>query len=38
MGLDEKAMPYRATMSQISQAKSQKETPQDLYNSRKIRK
>ncbi len=31
MGLDEKAMPYRATMSQISHAKSQKETPQDLY-------
>ena len=31
MGLDEKAMPYRATMGQISQAKSQKETPQELY-------
>src|SRR4029079_7711507 len=25
-------MPYRATLSQISQAKSQKETPQDLYS------
>ncbi len=32
MGLDEKAMPHRATMSQISQAKSQKETPQELYS------
>ena len=31
MGLDEKAMPYRATLSQISHAKSQKETPQELY-------
>jgi DNA helicase-2/ATP-dependent DNA helicase PcrA len=32
MGLDEKAMPYRATMSQISAAKSQKKTPQEMYN------
>ncbi len=32
MGLDDKAMPHRATLSQISQAKSQKETPQELYN------
>ncbi|MEP6715920.1 MAG: UvrD-helicase domain-containing protein [Terriglobia bacterium] len=35
MGLDEKDMPYRATLSQISQAKSQKEAPQDLYNKSK---
>jgi DNA helicase-2/ATP-dependent DNA helicase PcrA len=32
MGLDDKAMPHRTTLSQISQAKSQKETPQELYN------
>src|SRR5580700_5155306 len=32
MGLDEKAMPYRATMSQISHAKSLKKTPQEMYN------
>jgi DNA helicase-2/ATP-dependent DNA helicase PcrA len=32
MGLDEKAMPHRATLSQISQAKSQKKTPQEMYN------
>jgi DNA helicase II / ATP-dependent DNA helicase PcrA len=32
MGLDEKAMPYRATLSQISQAKSVKKTPQEMYN------
>ena len=32
MGLDEKAMPHRATMSQISQAKNQKKTPQEMYN------
>jgi DNA helicase II / ATP-dependent DNA helicase PcrA len=32
MGLDEKAMPYRATLSQISQAKNVKKTPQDLYS------
>ncbi len=32
MGLDEKAMPYRATLSQISQAKSQKKTPQEMYS------
>jgi len=35
MGLDEKAMPYRATLSQISHAKGQKETPQDLYTASK---
>ncbi len=35
MGLDEKAMPYRATMSQISHSKSQKETPQEIYNKSK---
>jgi DNA helicase-2/ATP-dependent DNA helicase PcrA len=35
MGLDEKAMPYRATLSQISHAKSQKETPEDLYKKAK---
>src|SRR5580704_4889291 len=32
MGLDEKAMPYRATLSQISQAKSVKKTAQEMYN------
>jgi DNA helicase-2/ATP-dependent DNA helicase PcrA len=32
LGLDDKAMPHRATLSQISQAKSQKDTPQELYN------
>ncbi len=32
MGLDEKAMPYRGTLSQISQAKSAKETPQEMYS------
>ncbi len=32
MGLDEKQMPYRATLSQISQAKSQKKTPQEMYS------
>jgi DNA helicase-2/ATP-dependent DNA helicase PcrA len=31
MGLDEKQMPYRATLSQISHAKSNKETPQEMY-------
>src|SRR5580658_4345009 len=31
MGLDEKAIPHRSAMSQISQSKSQKESPQDLY-------
>jgi DNA helicase II / ATP-dependent DNA helicase PcrA len=31
MGLDEKAIPYRTTLSQISQSKSLKESPQDLY-------
>ena len=35
MGLDEKQMPYRATLAQISQAKSQKETPQELYSKSK---
>jgi DNA helicase II / ATP-dependent DNA helicase PcrA len=32
MGLDEKAMPYRATLSNISQAKSVKKTPQEMYS------
>jgi DNA helicase-2/ATP-dependent DNA helicase PcrA len=32
MGLDEKALPYRSTLSQISQAKSLKKTPQEMYN------
>jgi DNA helicase-2/ATP-dependent DNA helicase PcrA len=32
LGLDDKEMPHRATLSQISAAKSQKETPQELYN------
>lgn len=32
MGLDEKVLPYRATLSQISHAKNLKKTPQDLYN------
>ena len=32
MGLDEKAMPYRATLSHISQAKSVKKTPQEMYS------
>ncbi|HWF07908.1 MAG TPA: UvrD-helicase domain-containing protein [Bryobacteraceae bacterium] len=32
LGLDEKEMPYRATLSQISQAKSTKETPQEMYS------
>jgi DNA helicase-2/ATP-dependent DNA helicase PcrA len=32
MGLDEKAMPYRATLSQISTAKNQKKTAQEMYN------
>ena len=31
MGLDDKAIPHRAAMSQISQSKSLKESPQDLY-------
>jgi DNA helicase II / ATP-dependent DNA helicase PcrA len=31
MGLDEKEMPYRAALAQISHAKSQKKTPQELY-------
>ncbi|MDP9055332.1 MAG: UvrD-helicase domain-containing protein [Acidobacteriota bacterium] len=32
MGLDEKTMPYRATLSQISAAKSVKKTPQEMYS------
>jgi DNA helicase II / ATP-dependent DNA helicase PcrA len=32
MGLDEKEMPYRATLSQISQAKSVKKTAQEMYS------
>ncbi len=32
LGLDEKTMPYRATLSQISQAKSQKKSPQEMYS------
>ena len=32
MGLDEKAMPHRATLSQISTAKSAKKTPREMYN------
>ncbi len=32
LGLDEKTMPYRATLSQISNAKSQKKSPQELQN------
>ena len=32
MGLDEKQMPYRATLSHISQAKSVKKTPQEMYS------
>src|SRR5580658_7520268 len=32
MGLDDKAIPYRATLSQISQAKSVKKTPQEMYS------
>ena len=32
MGLDEKAMPYRGTMSVISKAKNSKKSPQDLYS------
>ena len=31
MGLDDKAIPHRSAMSQISQSKSLKESPQDLY-------
>jgi DNA helicase-2/ATP-dependent DNA helicase PcrA len=31
MGLDDKAIPHRAAMAQISQSKSQKESPQDLH-------
>ncbi len=31
MGLDDKQLPHRATQSAISAAKSQKETPEDLY-------
>jgi DNA helicase-2/ATP-dependent DNA helicase PcrA len=32
LGLDEKAVPYRATMSVISKAKNSKKTAQDLYS------
>ena len=32
MGLDEKATPYRATLSQISHAKNLKKTPQEMYS------
>jgi len=32
LGLDEKAMPYRATLSQIGHAKSLKKTPQEMYS------
>jgi DNA helicase-2/ATP-dependent DNA helicase PcrA len=31
MGLDDKAIPHRSALSQISQSKSIKESPQDLY-------
>ncbi len=31
MGLDEKQIPHRSALSQISQSKSTKESPQDLY-------
>ncbi|HYZ83433.1 MAG TPA: UvrD-helicase domain-containing protein [Bryobacteraceae bacterium] len=33
LGLDEKFMQYRAALSRISQAKNQKETPQDFYKA-----
>jgi DNA helicase-2/ATP-dependent DNA helicase PcrA len=32
MGLDEKAMPYRGTMSVIGKSKNSKKSPQDLYS------
>ncbi len=32
LGLDEKSMPYRATLSQIGHAKSLKKTPQEMYS------
>ncbi|HYA17241.1 MAG TPA: UvrD-helicase domain-containing protein [Bryobacteraceae bacterium] len=32
MGLDEKALPHRTTMSAISAAKNQKKTPQEMYS------
>ncbi len=32
MGLDDKALPYRATMSVISKAKNERKSPQDLYS------
>ena len=35
LGLDEKAMPYRATMSVISHSKNSQKTPQDLYDEAK---
>lgn len=31
MGLDDKQIPHRTALSQISQSKNQKESPQDLY-------
>jgi DNA helicase-2/ATP-dependent DNA helicase PcrA len=33
LGIDEKFMQYRAALSRISQAKNQKETPQDFYKN-----
>lgn len=33
MGLDEKQMPFRATLSQISHAKSLRQTPQEMYSA-----
>ena len=35
LGLDEKFMQYRAALSRISQAKNQKQTPQDFYRDAK---
>ena len=36
-GSTKKHMPYRATLSQISQAKNPKKTPQEMYSDRPIR-
>ncbi len=33
LGLDEKFMPYRATLARVSHAKSNQETPQDWYKA-----
>lgn len=33
LGLDEQSMKYRAALSRISQAKNQKETPEDFYKN-----